>query len=236
MIFPYKVVDLTHELTSDIPSWTGGCGFRSEIKLDYKDSEEVSFRVQQIKMHCGVGTHIDAPSHCIKGGISVSEIPLDFLIRPFVNIDVSQNVLDENYQVSVKDIEKFEQENGSIEKGSFVAIRTGWDKFWNDNPKKYVNNHLFPHIAKETAEFLLKKDICGLGVDTISPDIPKNGFFVHELFLGNNKYIVENIANLSKMPAKNCFVMIMPIKGKDITEAPVRMIGLVAKDKMITEF
>lgn len=227
MIFPYKIIDLTHELTSEIPSWTGSCGFRSEIKLDYKDSLDVSFRVQQIKMHCGVGTHIDAPSHCVKNGVSVSEILLDSLVRPFVKIDVS-NLADENYQVTIKDIKNFEGKEGLIEKGCFVAIRTGWDRFWG-NPKQYVNNHQFPHISKEAAEFLLEKDICGLGIDTISPDIPKNSFPVHELFLGNNKYIIENIANLSQMPSKDCYVVILPIKGKDLTEAPVRMIGLVDK-------
>lgn len=50
MTLPFSLIDLTHTLTPDIPSWNGSCGFSHEIKLDYKDcSTDVKFRVQQIK-------------------------------------------------------------------------------------------------------------------------------------------------------------------------------------------
>lgn len=67
MPFPFTLVDLTHTLAPDIPSWSGTCGFRHEVKLDYADCKEdtpfsVKFRVQQIKMHAGIGTHMDAPA------------------------------------------------------------------------------------------------------------------------------------------------------------------------------
>ena len=34
-----QVIDLTHTVTSEIPSWNGSCGFTAEIKRDYGDFE-----------------------------------------------------------------------------------------------------------------------------------------------------------------------------------------------------
>lgn len=60
----FKVEDLTQPLSASVPTWNGSCGFCLEIKKDY----DQMFRVQQVKMHAGVGTHMDAPSHRIQGG------------------------------------------------------------------------------------------------------------------------------------------------------------------------
>jgi kynurenine formamidase len=65
MIFPYKLIDLTHELDSAIPTWNGGCGFNHDVHVDYSDCQgEDKFRFMKVKMHAGIGTHMDAPSHC----------------------------------------------------------------------------------------------------------------------------------------------------------------------------
>lgn len=71
----------------------------------------------------GSGTHMDAPSHCIKDAMNIEQIPLTNLIRPCVVIDVA-NRADTNYQVSIKDIEIFEQKYGIIPKQAFVFIHT----------------------------------------------------------------------------------------------------------------
>ena len=73
-----KIVDLTHPLSAQAPTWNGTCGFCAEVKKDY----DQMFRVQQIKMHAGVGTHMDAPSHRFPGTSSIAEIPLERLIIP----------------------------------------------------------------------------------------------------------------------------------------------------------
>ena len=71
MIFPYKVIDLTNSLDSNILTWNGGCGFNHDVHIDYSDCQgEDKFRVIKIKMQAVIGTHIDAPIHCIRGGDS----------------------------------------------------------------------------------------------------------------------------------------------------------------------
>jgi kynurenine formamidase len=226
MSFPYKIIDLTHTLSSHASSWNGGCGFEQELKLDYNDcTTDVKFRVQQIKMHAGIGTHIDAPSHCIPNGKSIHELNLQELVTPCVKIDVSPKV-HERYSVLAEDIENFEKRHGNINPSTFVIIHTGWGKFWND-PKKYRNNLVFPSVSKEAALLLLQRDIAGIGIDTLSPDRPDEGYSTHKIILGAGKYIVENVANGESLPATGCYSLALPIKTLNGTEAPARLIALM---------
>jgi len=61
MTFPFKIIDLTHTITPNIPTWDGGCGFEHNLKCNYGDCDsDTKFKVQNIKMQAGIG--IDALS------------------------------------------------------------------------------------------------------------------------------------------------------------------------------
>lgn len=222
----FKIIDLTHTLSSEIPTWDGSCGFELEVKTDYGDCTPPDiFRVQKITCNAGIGTHIDAPAHVILGGRTVENLGLEELITDCIVIDVSSEA-DENYVIMPSAIEKFEKEYGEIKESSFVIFYTGWDKYWEDKTK-YIHNYKFPSVDPTTAELLVKRNIAGLGTDTLSVDTGKNGFPVHRIILGTNKYLVENIANAKSLPPLGVKIVILPMKIKDGTEAPVRMIGLI---------
>lgn len=220
--FPYMLIDLTHRLSSKIPSWDVGSGFECKSVYDYAD---IGFRVQRIEMMAGTGTHMDAPSHALLGGITIADIPLEMMVSPCVVVDVSGRV-HERYSVLESDILEFEQNHGAIPPSSLVIIRTGWDRFWNE-PEKYRNNLVFPSISKEAASMLLKRDIHGLGIDTLSPDRPEDGFCVHKMFAESGKYLIENIANAHLLQPVGCYCICLPAKIEGATEAPVRLIALV---------
>jgi kynurenine formamidase len=226
MKFPYKVIDLTHTISPDAPTWEGDCGFSHDIMLDYAScTTPVKFRVQKFNMVAGIGTHIDAPAHCIPGGKTIDGLGLDELIVPCIVIDVSRRA-NESYLVTLDDIIAFEQSHGHIAEGCLVIIRTGWDQFW-EQPEKYRNNLVFPSVINETAQYLLKRGIMGLGIDTLSPDRPDSGYPVHAALLGAGKYIIENVANTGMLPPTGSFVFVLPFKIKEGTEAPVRLIALI---------
>lgn len=228
MTFPFKAIDLTHTLSPTTPTWEGDCGFQHQTILDYADcTTPVKFKVQKINMFAGLGTHIDAPAHCIPGGKTVDQLELDELIAPCIVIDVSKQA-HETWQLSPDDIRQFEREHGQIDPGSFVIIHTGWEQYWNE-PEKYRNNLQFPSISIDAAELLLVRQIAGLGIDTLSPETPDSGYPVHEAILGAGKYIVENVANSSELPHVGSFSLALPIRTEGGTEAPMRLIGLYDK-------
>lgn len=220
----FKIVDLTQPLSSSAPTWNGSCGFCLEMKKDY----DRMFRVEQLKMHAGVGTHMDAPSHRFQGGMSIADIPLEQFIVPAHVIDVS-NRSGADYELSVEDIKSYEASHGMISSGSLVIGYTGWSRFWLDaaayrNVDAEGKMH-FPAFSAKAAELLLQRKIVGIAIDTLSPDCADQDYPVHRLILGEGKYIIENIADCSAMPKAGAYVIALPLRAES-TESPIRIIGL----------
>ncbi len=222
----FKIIDLTHTLSEVTPTWDGSCGFELSTTTDYKDCTPPNlFRVQKIQCGAGVGTHMDAPSHVIPGERTIDQLELSELVVDCVVIDVSENNA-EDYIVTSLDIKKFESKFGAIPENSFVLFYTGWSKHWNDR-EKYHNNHIFPSLDISSAKILVERKIVGLGTDTLSCDRGDNGFPVHGIVLGAGKYLVENIANADKLPPLGSKICVLPVKIKDGTEAPIRLIAFI---------
>ena len=72
----------------------------------------------------------------------------------------------------------------------------------------------FPGFSGDAVEWLVdEREIAGIGVDTLSLD-PGNAsvFAAHLTLLGANRFGIENLANLSRIPAKGAtaFVGVIP--------------------------
>ena len=220
-----KLIDLTHTLSPEIPTWTLKCGFFSDVKLNYSDcTGPQKFKVQQLKMHAGIGTHMDAPSHGFEYYKNIDQLPIENFVAPGICINVSDKAIDEHFILSCDDILQFEGLHGPIPKHCIVIIYFGWDKYWNE-PNKFVNNFQFPSIGKEAAELLLSRQIHAIGVDTMSPDLPSQNHPVHTLFLGSQKYLIENVANAKLLPPSGFELIALPIKTQGCTESPMRLIA-----------
>jgi len=229
--FPYSLVDLTHTLDEHSPTWDGHCGFQSKITNDYGQTAPFvpfAFRVQQLTLRAGMGTHIDAPAHALPDTHTIDTLALSDLIAPCVVIDISEGI-HERSSVTVDDVKAFEQRWGRITSGTIVLIRTGWDVYWNSQ-ENYINNNVFPCVSALAAELLLERNIAALGVDTPSPDRQETRDYpVHALLFGAGKYIIENVTNLAALPQQGSYVLALPPKIKDAVEAPTRVVGLIPK-------
>ncbi len=220
------IVDLTHTLDKSIPTWSGSCGFKAHTLIDYNDG----LKVQEYFLSAGIGTHMDAPAHFIPHAQSISEIELTKLIAPLRFIDVSLKA-DALYEITVEDIKNHENRYGAINKNNFVLFYTGWSKHWPNihNYRNLNKNNTmeFPTLSLESAEYLLKRNIVGIGIDTLSPDKDGSHFPVHHILLKAHKYIVENVDIYDNLPAKGATIVIAPLKIKDGTESPVRIFALL---------
>lgn len=224
----FKIVDLTQPLYSDVSTWDGSCGFCLEIKKDY----DQMFRVQQIDMHAGVGTHMDAPSHRILGGSSIADIPVEQLVVPVCVIDVSKKT-DPNYKISFQDIKEYEASFGLIPSNALVIGFTGWSRLWT-NSDRYRNVDAngqmhFPAFSSECAQFLIERNVSGIAIDTLSPDCLDLDFPVHRIILGAGKYIIENLADCSNIPLRGSYAVALPLRIENGTESPIRIIAFVPR-------
>ena len=226
MISGFEIIDLTHLLNENIPTWTGECGFHKKIVTDYPEP-----RVMSYSFIASAGTHIDSPVHFVPGGRSVDELTLSGdLCVPIHCIDVSDKA-SMDYLISSEDIERYERSYGRMESGSVLLGYTGWDRFWKD-PALYRRagedgNIRCPGFAPEVGSIILKRGLVGLGIDTFSPDGGDMSFPIHKELLGSGKYLIENLTNLGKLPPVGAFLQALPLKIEDAAESPIRAIALV---------
>jgi kynurenine formamidase len=86
---------------------------------------------------------------------------------------------------------------------SIVIIDTGWARYFG---QQAALQH--PHLEAATAAELWRRGMRLLAVDTLSPDqtgatgAPTASFPVHEIVLGGDGLIVENIRGLTDLPAR----------------------------------
>ncbi|ASK79159.1 cyclase [Paraphotobacterium marinum] len=219
-----KIIDLTQMLDEHTPHWNCDCGFKLTSTFD-----EVSC-VQFIDAPAGIGTHMDAPYHFFSDNISIDQINVENFLGPACVIDVHHKAHDE-YLISKQDILDFENKHGMIEPNTIILAFTGWDKHWGE-PDKYraeksEQQRAFPGFSTESIDYLLTKDIKGIGIDTLSPDGSNIGFPVHKKVLSRGIYILENLCNLDKLPAKVQELISLPLKIKNGAEAPCRVIAKI---------
>jgi kynurenine formamidase len=186
-----------------------------------------------------VGTHLDAPVHFHEGGKSIDQVSIDQLMGEVIVVDVKKQVLaDPNYLVSVSDILNWEKANGPMPDDCIVMFNTGFASFWPDRLKytgtdktgnEGVAELKFPAIHKDTATFLVEnRNIKAIGIDTLGFDNslqPKR--MSHQIFFKHDIPGAENVANLDALPARGAYLIGLPMKIKDGSAAPVRIIAFV---------
>ena len=219
-------IDLTHNLNLKTPTFDGESGFKLSIQTDYNDCVPPNvFRTQKIISPAGIGTHMDAPAHCIEGGRTIDELTLEELVADCVVINVAGNV-DENFVIQPGLVEQFETQYGVIRPKTVAIFYTGWSRYWED-PSRYRNNLRFPSVGESAAQLLLQRGIAGLGIDTLSADAGGQDYPVHRAILGANKFLIENIAHADKLPPTGAKIFVLPVKIEGGTEAPLRLIAVI---------
>src|ERR1044072_3614380 len=122
-----EIVDLSHTYDSQTIYWPTAEGFQLRRDADGVTPAGYYYAANSFFTSEHGGTHIDAPVHFAEGHQTVDKIPLDRLMGPAVIVDVTQQSDgDPDYQVTVADFQRFEQEHGPIAKDAIVLLRTGF--------------------------------------------------------------------------------------------------------------
>ncbi len=172
--------------------------------LDKGDSSNLS------EFNCGThsGTHIDAPSHIIKGGKTIDKIDIKKFFGKAQIFDLTKI----KKEISKKDLENFD-----IKKDEIILFKTrnsdlGYEKF---NPD-------FVGLDNSAAQFLLSKKIKAVGIDYLSIKRKDEKNKVHNILLENGIIIYEGLY-LKKVPAGIYNFIGLPMKIIGADGAPARV-------------
>ncbi len=240
-----RVIDLTNRLSADTPA----------LRLPAPFANLIDFSLEQVSaydepgpfwkhhnIHTGehIGTHIDAPVHWVSGreGHDVASIPPERLIGPAVVLDVRDRVAENpDFLLDIEDIEAWEAQHGQLPQNGWLLLRTGWDRFADDE-KAFLNadengSHT-PGITAEAAEWLAtQRPISGFGVETVGIDSGRGAeldppFPGHYHLLGHDKYGLTSLQNLGELPVTGAVIVVSPLPIVGGTGSPARVFALVA--------
>ena len=148
---------------------------------------------------------MDAPGHFIQGGRFVPQLKPAELVLPIVVIDITSKARrNPDAEVTAADLRAFERRHGRIPRGALVAMNSGWAAKLGTpafTGRDSAGVYHFPGFAADTVEYLIDRRAMAIGVDTLSLDNgPSTTFAVHTNWLKADKYGLENLAGLDKIP------------------------------------
>ena len=224
-----RVLDLTHTLHADFPFPMDHAFSMERISTRPKDM----WNIYRWHFHEHIGTHIDAPFHCSEGD-TVERIAADKLFGPLVVVDIrTKAAANPDAQLTPDDLKAWENRHGRIPDGAVVAMCSGWDSkvgnarafFGRDDRGGFH----FPGFHLEAVQFLCEqRQVHGIAVDTISLDPGNsNKFPVHHDWLGQNRWGLENVANLQEAPASGATIVVGSPKVTGGSGGPSRVLALL---------
>jgi kynurenine formamidase len=226
-----SVIDLTHTMSPDFPTFFGVPGVEMQKQFDIKKD---GFNLYWWRIIEHAGTHLDAPIHFSEDGMTAEAIGAETLVVPLAVVDVSARAAQNpDYQLSREDLSGWERTHGRLPANACVAMHSGWARHVGD-PARYVGKDAagtfhFPGFAAEATEWLLReRRIAGLAVDTLSLDHgPSKDFRTHRLWLPAGRWGLENVANLDQVPAAGATLVVGLAKVRGATGGPARLIALL---------
>ena len=240
-----RVIDLTHTLSPDFPTIVlpphmGQCApFRIETISRYDERGQNHY---WNNFSCGEhsGTHFDAPIHWISGrdlpNNSVDTIaPTNFIAAACV-IDCSREAsANDDFLLTVAQIEEWERAHGRIPARSWVLFRTDWGK--HRQGAAFANRREdgahTPGPSPEAVRFLLEqRDVHGFGVETINTDAGQSRTFsqpnpAHFYMHGKGRFGLQCLCNLDQLPPTGAVIIAAPLKIQNGSGSPLRVLALV---------
>jgi kynurenine formamidase len=238
---PGELIDLSHAYDEHTIYWPTAEPFRLEVVADGVTDAGYYYAANNFCTSEHGGTHLDAPIHFAEGRQSVDEVPLDRLIGIAVVVDVVEAAgRDRDYQVTVADFERWEQQNGPIPSDAIVLLRTGFSRHWGD-AEQYLGTaergeaavaalH-FPGLHPDAARWLVaNRPVKAVGIDTASIDYGQSSLFEsHRVLFERNIPAFENLTALERLPPRGAFIVALPMKIRGGSGAPLRAVAWMAQ-------
>ncbi len=239
-----RIVDLTQTLSPDFP----------QIVLPPEMGQAWPFRIEEASRYdargpgwywnnfsCSehTGTHFDAPVHWISGRHlpenSTDTIPAERFVAPACVIDCSREAADADFLLTVEFLRKWEKHYGRVPRDSWVLMRTDWSK--RTDPVAYQNidqtGQHTPGPDAEAVRFLVEeRQVLGFGSEAIGTDAGqafhlKPPYPCHYYMHGAGRFGLQCLTNLDLLPPTGAVIVAAPLKIKDGSGSPLRVLALV---------
>jgi arylformamidase len=201
-----RFYDISQTLRKGIPVWPGDPDF--EIRWASLIREGSACNVAAFSSGTHTGTHLDAPFHVDNTGKDVSGLPLENLIGlARVCAIEAEDCIRETH----------------LDRLDWTGVERVLFKTRKESPSDYFQ-HDYVYLDKSAAEFLIKRGMLLVGID--SPSVDAYGserLSAHNVLLSHGATILEN-AQLSETPPGDYELICLPLKLEGLDGSPVRAV------------
>jgi len=204
-----KIYDVSVHMHPGMQIYPGDPRFRSKVMKSLEKGD--AFSLSKIMMSNHTGTHVDAPSHIIAGGATVTELPLEVMNGRARVIQIGHRE-----KIDVPELKQL------VLMDDFrILFKTRNSLLWSNHKhfsKKYI------YLTTDGARYLIDNGIKLIGFDYHSVErFEENGYPVHKMLLENQIVLIEGL-NLAEVEPGEYDLSCLPLPLKGMDAAPARVI------------
>jgi len=169
---------------------------------------------------------------------AVDSIPAENFIAAACVIDVSAEAArNPDFLLTVDYVKAWEEKHGRIPERSWVLLRTDWSK--RPTPKEYLNmaedGAHSPGPDAEVVPWLIReRNVHGYGSESVGTDAGQAHHLnppypCHYYMHGNNRYGLQCLTNLDLLPPQGAVILAAPLKIRNGSGSPLRVLALAPK-------
>ena len=202
--------DVSVPIQDGMVHWPGDPAVRIRKIKDLARGDSNTLSAVSMGLH--TGTHMDAPSHFLKGKPGIDALPFEATVGTARIIQIR----DPN-SITLKELAAHR-----IERGERLLFKTrNSSRCWKN--RSFVKD--FVYLSTEAARFLSHRRVRTVGIDYLSVGgyLEKNGVPVHRILLGSGIWIIEGL-NLSSVRPGKVELICLPLRVLGGDGAPARAI------------
>lgn len=202
-----KWMDISVGLKSKMACWPGN----PEVKVESISSIAAgqAYNASTLSLCVHSGTHMDAPRHLLKNGLSIDRLPFEKVVGPARVIAIKSRTA----------ITPEELKSHRLKKGDRILFKTAGSALWKK--KGFVEDYVY--ITEPAARYIAKAGVFSVGIDYLSVGSFKDGVATHKILLGNGVWVIEGL-NLSKVKPGRYDLICLPLSIPDSDGAMARAI------------
>jgi len=195
--------------------------FEAEIIKDYADGG-LGQIVRGAHMRLHAGTHVDAPSHMVKGGKDIHDLKITSFVGPAMIADVRHRGSKE--PITAEDLDN--TVGSQFQAGDRLLLRTDINKEYDGSPEWMARA---PYFSDEAVAWSVKRGVSIVGFDFYHGAKPAHvdqnsstSRKLHEREILTMPYLT----NLGAITKARFTVISLPLKMKNVEASPVRAIAI----------
>ncbi|MDF1514816.1 MAG: cyclase family protein [Anaerolineae bacterium] len=158
-----------------------------------------------------VGTHIEAPYHCLKTGADMAQVPITQLVGDAIILDLRNAESDGG--VTLAQVQTAVDQAGGLLPGDIVFGQMGKTRYFATDALQWLVDQGMKLIGVDSGGVELEHDTTHANVN-------------HLLLFRANIPVIENLANLDQLTQKRVRVYALPIPVRGLDAFPLRVIAV----------